>query len=312
MLLFGILSVPPGLSGEAAPLSGDGEVVARVNGVEITKGEVRLQTDLYERAHPGLSPQWRGQRAASAARTLVENVLLEELGRQLNVRVSEPEVEAKYAEFKGATEEGIFQGLLRVQGSNPAKLRQDIHKGLLDMKIKTRLMESVVVTESDLRAKFQEEKATFYPEQVKAREIIVLTYDLATRLYQELLQGADFASLARSTSTDKSRSHGGELGWVPKGQRYAPFDDVVFKLRPGQIGRPFQSPHGYHIVKVEGYRPEGWGSLDEKRPVLETQIRAFRAERDKERRMEEVRKRATIWVAERIDLDAAPMNMNRP
>ena len=302
--LFGAIVCSVGVPVSASPpYAADEEIVARVNGITISKGEVRCHVELYERAHPGLAPEWRGQRALAAARTLADVVLLEELGRELSISVSDAEVETKYAEFRGPTEEGIFQAALEFQGNNPTKLRRDIRKGLLDSKIKARLMASVAVTESDLRAKFQEEKATLYPEQAKVREIIVLTYDLAMRLHKELIDGADFAQLAQSSSTDKSRKNGGDLGWLAKRERYAPFDDIVFKLKPGEMSKPFRSPHGYHIVKVEGYRAEGWGRFEDKREVLDTQIRAFRAEREKERRMEGLHKAAKIWIADRIDLD---------
>src|SRR5438445_8681102 len=115
-----------------------------------------------------------------------------------------------------------------------------------------RLMRAVIVTQSDLITQFKQENYTLFPAQVKARQIIVLTPDLADRLYHQLKEGADFAKLAESTSTEvSSRKKGGDLGWVTTGIHYPPWDDIVFMLKPGEISQPFRSAEGYHIVLVE-------------------------------------------------------------
>src|SRR5437879_11465828 len=147
--------------------------------------------------------------------------------------------------------------MLSLAGGNPAKLRYDIRKGRLEMKVRKRLMEAFLVTQSDLKAQFEQEKYTLFPEQVKARQIIVLTPDLADRLYRQLKEGADFAKLAESTSTDLSRAKGGDLGWVTPGIHYAPWADVVFKLKPGQLSQLFRSVHRSHIVRVEQHTKPG-------------------------------------------------------
>src|SRR5438132_6000530 len=288
----------------AASNPGDDEVVARVNGVAITKGDVRIHVEMYERAHPGLpAGKAREARARAALQTLIANVLQEQVAREMGISVSDEEVEAAVKERQGKTDDELFAAMLALAGSNPAKLRYDLRKGLLEMKVRKRLMEAVLVTQSDLKDQFEQEKYTLFPEQVKARQIIVLTPDLADRLYRQLKEGADFAKLAESTSTDLSRTKGGDLGWVTPGINYAPWDDVVFKLKPGEISQPFRSVHGYHIVLVEDHRTAGWGRLEDKRGLLDELIRGMRSNQEYERRIEDARKRSTIWIADRIDLD---------
>jgi len=289
----------------AASDPGDEGIVARVNGVVITKGDVRIHVEMYERAHPGLPPgKARDARARTALQTLIANVLQEQLAREMGISISDEEVEAAVKERQGKTDDASFAAMLAFTGGNPAKLRYDIRKGSLEMKVRKRLMEAVLVTQSDLKAQFEQEKYTLFPEQVKARQIIVLTPDLADRLYRQLKEGADFARLAESTSTDLSRTKGGDLGWVTPGINYAPWDDIVFKLKPGEISQPFRSPHGYHIVLVEEHRAAGWGRPEDKRDLLDELIRGMRSNTEYNRRIEEARKRATIWIADRIDLDA--------
>lgn len=290
----------------SASIPGDDEVVARVNGIGITKADVRQRVDIYERAHPGMAPgESRIRRAGIAAQVHVYAILTEQFARELGVTVSDEEIQAEYVKIRGRLSEAAFVSQLAFQGNDPRGLRRDIRRGLLDEKIKNRIMEKMVVTERDIQAKYEEEKRTMFPEQVKARQIIVLTEDLATQVYQQVQDGADFAELAQSTSTENSsRDLGGDLGWVLRGTgHYPPWDDLVFKAKPVVILPPFQTVHGWHIVKVEGYRPWGWGKAEDKRDHLIMLVKQQRALKQVEQRLEELKKKADIWVNPRIELE---------
>ncbi|RMD78832.1 MAG: molecular chaperone SurA [Gammaproteobacteria bacterium] len=74
-------------------------------------------------------------------------------------------------------------------------------------------------------------------------------------LRRRILQGEDFAALARQHSQDKATAAaGGELGWVRPGQLDPAFEQAVAGLAPGELSRPFRTPFGWHLVQVEGRR----------------------------------------------------------
>ena len=62
----------------------------------------------------------------------------------------------------------------------------------------------------------------------------------------------DFAMLARLYSEDpESAKHGGELGFVGKGQLVSEFADVAFNLNdPKRVSRIVQTEYGYHIIQL--------------------------------------------------------------
>ncbi|MBO5187178.1 MAG: peptidylprolyl isomerase [Prevotella sp.] len=71
-------------------------------------------------------------------------------------------------------------------------------------------------------------------------------------IYGALKAGADFADLARRLSQDPgSARNDGELPWISRNQTLKEFEDVAFKLSPGEMSAPFLSPAGYHIVLMK-------------------------------------------------------------
>lgn len=82
------------------------------------------------------------------------------------------------------------------------------------------------------------------------------TAQRADSIYQALVQGADFAEMARKVSQDPGTAlKGGELPTIAKGMTYKEFEDQVYALQPGQMTRPFLSPAGYHIVWLKSRKP---------------------------------------------------------
>ena len=75
------------------------------------------------------------------------------------------------------------------------------------------------------------------------------------------LGSGDFSEVADKHSDCPGR--GGDLGWFPMGQMVDEFDNVVFRLEPGQMSGVFRTPFGFHIAKVIEKLPEGPLPLEE-------------------------------------------------
>ncbi len=95
------------------------------------------------------------------------------------------------------------------------------------------------------------------------------TLALANDLYQQLVDGADFAQLASEYSDDPgSAADGGDLGWFGRGKMVAPFEEAAFTLAVDAISQPVESSFGYHIIQVlerDDARPKDAATLDQER-----------------------------------------------
>jgi peptidyl-prolyl cis-trans isomerase SurA len=92
-------------------------------------------------------------------------------------------------------------------------------------------------------------------------------------IYRELLNGADFAEMAKKHSDDKrSAIQGGEMPWFSAGRMIPEFSEAAFALKnTGDISEPVETPFGFHIIKKTGQRPVP--PLEEVRADIEARIK---------------------------------------
>lgn len=102
-------------------------------------------------------------------------------------------------------------------------------------------------------------------EQEQAKEKI-------DEIYAKVIDGADFALMAKQFSDDKgSAGKGGELPMFGPGKMVPEFEDEAFSLKnPGDISPPFKSRFGWHIIKLlEVKKLESFEAL---KPSLEKKV----------------------------------------
>src|SRR6056300_252948 len=75
------------------------------------------------------------------------------------------------------------------------------------------------------------------------------------RIHQRILDGEDFAAIARQNSDDASSVvGGGDLDWVNEGGMPPEMEQVVDALEINGVSEPFRSQVGWHVARVEGRR----------------------------------------------------------
>jgi len=122
--------------------------------------------------------------------------------------------------------------------------------------LKEKLYDTVSVSEEEIQKYYnQDQRAT-------VRHILLVTQNKSdsekAALRQKMetirtraLQGEDFAKLAREYSEDPgSKLNGGLYQNFERGDMVQPFDSIAFHLPIGKISEVFETPFGYHILKV--------------------------------------------------------------
>ena len=214
---------------------------------------------------------------------LVETELLEQQAeRDTSVKVTEQEVQeaveqtvknvrnrfASEQEFQAQLKLAAFGGVEEWRRWLTEQQRRQILQQRLIENLRQRgKIKPIPPSDPQMRAYWDENRTDqTRPATVSFRQIIVLPQpDSAARvqaltkadsLLKALRAGADFADLARRFSDDSvSRDSGGSLGWFRRGTMVKPFEQAVFRLRPGDLSYPVETVFGFHIIQVQRVQP---------------------------------------------------------
>ncbi|HEX6265442.1 MAG TPA: SurA N-terminal domain-containing protein [Burkholderiales bacterium] len=64
---------------------------------------------------------------------------------------------------------------------------------------------------------------------------------------------ASFAEVAKRESQDPgTKDNGGDLGFTPRGSFVKPFEDALYRMKPGQISEVIESEFGFHVIQLTG------------------------------------------------------------
>lgn len=69
-------------------------------------------------------------------------------------------------------------------------------------------------------------------------------------LRKQIVEGADFAEIAKKNSDCPSKENGGDLGSIKRGQTVKPFEDAAFTQEIKAIGPVITTEYGYHLIQV--------------------------------------------------------------
>jgi peptidyl-prolyl cis-trans isomerase C len=83
-----------------------------------------------------------------------------------------------------------------------------------------------------------------------ARHILVATEQECTDLKQKIVDGDDFAEVAKEHSTCPSGREGGSLGEFSPGMMVPEFDKVVFSEEVGVVHGPIETQFGFHLIEI--------------------------------------------------------------
>jgi len=118
--------------------------------------------------------------------------------------------------------------------------------------------------------------------EFNASHILVGTEEEALAVLERIAAGEAFEDLAQELSGDPgSGPMGGALGWFGLGMMVAPFEQAVVALsaeEPGTLSEPVESQFGFHVIRLNEQRFLEAPTLDDVRAEVSEQIRQQRIE----------------------------------
>jgi peptidyl-prolyl cis-trans isomerase SurA len=283
------------------------DVVATVNGQPIQGAEVEkaFRDNLGSNKEQPTKEQAEATRLG-ILRTLIDEEILQQEAKKMNLVAADEEVDAKLAEMKAPYTQEEFDRRLQAASMSLDDLRTQIRRGLTSDKLLNKEVNSRInITDADVSNFYNANKASFnfIEPKYNIADIVVTTQptpmkqgvnlqnskagsDAEARrkiemIHSHLEKGEDFATLAMNLSENpQDANNGGNMGYVPESSlRNEPAAfAAISKLQPGQMTDVIpmmdprsKSPVAYAIYKLIEKEPAGQRELND--PRVQQEIR---------------------------------------
>lgn len=244
----------------------NGEImVASVNKENITKAEYdKVLQEIQDTFKAYYGEDFFSSDEGKEALKQIKERLLEDLiiqkiitieASDMDISVTDEEIDTRLQQLiedYGGKEE--FDKLIEERGINLENLKQDFRFQLIAEKLMEEVTKEIKIDNAQVREYYENNPNEFkeFPDEVKARHILVDEEDEAKKILEQLKNGADFAELAKQHSKDPgSKDEGGDLGYFNRGTMVKEFEEAVFNMEVGEISSIVKTQHGYHIIKLE-------------------------------------------------------------
>jgi parvulin-like peptidyl-prolyl isomerase len=305
----------PGSSATEPPMKVDKlpAIVARVNGQAVKKQELIQGAQIMQ-----VEFAQRGQRIVPTAAfyrkvldQLVSFILIQQDAKTQGVTAPAQEVQQQLDARKHAfPNDAAYRKALAQADMTEATLRQETENQIVVQKfLETRLASQVNITDETAR-KFYDlnQKEMSAPERVHLRHIVIQVDPKASpadkekakqkadEVYKKAQAGEDFGKLATQYSDDpKSKTVGGDIGWIVKGQTVPAFETAAFALtKPNDLSPVIETRDGYHVLQLLDRQAAGELPFEQVKPRLLAMLKQQAVQKLLQSRAEELRLKAKI------------------
>ncbi|MCB2169862.1 MAG: peptidylprolyl isomerase [Deltaproteobacteria bacterium] len=299
----------------AAPDRGLDEI-ARVNGVVITRREFQIEYRQAVDKHVDEGQPVNEAYIAPIRRAVIQRMVEEELlfqeSRRLGIVVAPEELDDRIAAARARfdSESAFAQEIARLHMDESQYRRKLDRQMAIDRVIERQVMPSITLSEEEIRQFYDANPQRFKtPEKIRLSHILIRfepgenTDKTQARRKMEtiaaqLAQGADFSDLAKDYSEEPRREHGGDLGYIERGQILPQLETVAFELAVGETSPILTTGHGFHLLRVTDRKPGKVTMFEEAQPEIRQTLLQLKRGQAVKAYVDTIRKKADIRAAQ--------------
>ena len=305
-------------------------VLVKVNGDIITQTELEERQTAAIRARMGadLKPEMvnNSEELKKAVDEVtpqllvdaIDELLLLQMGKEKGYHLSDDQFKAWLENLRkeqNLTDDQKFQAALKQEGMTVDDLRKNVEKQFLVGQVqRDEVGSKLSITEEEARQYYLTHKNEFAePATVTLREILIevpsttkggqATISVAKQdeadaqaaaLRTRLLAGEDFAKIAAEASAAPSKANGGLIGPINILEVSVSLQELIGKMKPGEITQPLRTNKGVQLLKLETIKPAAIQPFESVRDVVADKVHDARQQTEVRKFLARMRGQALI------------------
>lgn len=258
------------------------EVVAKVNGVAITEGELEQEMTMVSDRLMQMGRPVGKEQMPALRKNMLEQLIAWELfyqeAQKQKLEASDEKVAESINRFKGQFEnEKEAEAQMAKMGFSEEEMASMTRRKMtIQALLEKEVVQNIAVSDAEIKDYYDKNPQYFEkPDMVRASHILIKVpadADEETKAaarkkletaQERLKKGEDFGAIAKEISECPSAKNGGDLGPFPADKMVKPFSDAAFALEPGNVSGIVETQFGYHLIRTVEKIPASKVPLEE-------------------------------------------------
>jgi foldase protein PrsA len=198
-----------------------------------------------------------------------------------DIEVTDEEVQKQFEDQKNQSfpNEKAYQQFLKTSGQTEEDLLFRVKLDVLSNKVREEIIEGKGdISDEDIEQYYEENKERFaQPERRDLNVVLTKTEARANEARAALESGQSFKDVAKEFSIDEaSKSQGGKLPAVAKGQQEKAFDDAIFSAEQDELVGPVKTQFGWYVFEVTDITEASQQSLEDAKETIRNLLKSER------------------------------------
>ncbi len=285
--------------------------------VRQSKPEAATSSDALKKALEEVTPQ--------ILVDVIDEMLLVQLGKEKGYRLSDDQFKSWLENLRkeqNLQDDQKFQAALKQEGMTMADLRKSVEKTFMVSQVQREEVGSKLqITEEEARQYYLAHKDEFIePATVTLREILIEVpaavkggqavlsvarddevAEQAAGVRARIMAGADFGKVASEVSTAGSKANGGLIGPLALSELSMTLQQMIEKMKPGEVTQPLRVARGFQILKLETIKVAAVPAFDNVRDLVADKVHDNRQQTEVRKFLTRMRGQAIIeWKSEEL------------
>ncbi len=210
---------------------------------------------------------------------LISSQWLTQEAAKRKITASDKEVQTTFQQQKKQSfpKEADYQKFLQTSGQSETDLLYRVKLSVLTNKLQQSIVKNkATVTDAQITDYYNKNKQRFAQPETRDLEVVLATKKpKAEAALKAVKSGQKWAAVAKKYSTDSaSKSQGGKLPGVTKGQQEKTFDAAIFSAQKGKILGPIKTQFGFYVFRVTKITPAKQQTLDQVKTTIKNLLQS--------------------------------------